>query len=288
MHCRYCQTPTPGVRAEIIILFIKQFIPSPQILTDILQIFGAEGTSSPDERTILGLEHEPNSAILISGGEGHDNEDVSLTIQANNAIVISDDDDGEDSATVTHGTNYHQVAHALSDSDVEMEDTTFVSFTAFSEVGYTKSGDNSPMSDVKENKETTLAGNLQNQVLDFLRYIQSKKYEIFIRHYLVHKVQHSLVSKWEGIQVNVFGCLTINTFLPDSNIDMVVTFPNSLRSVSFWISNGTIDLDQNLGNLLLEFYHYYGAEFELAKAGFCITGGGATINKGIYRGRNAQ
>ncbi|CAO3586676.1 unnamed protein product [Absidia cylindrospora] len=235
---------------------------------------------------------------------------------------------------------------------------------------------------------------LHNQVLDFLRYLQPKKHEILLRHYLVHKIQHLLASKWEGVQVNVFGSFTTNTFLPDSDIDMVVTFPNHLRSLSLYsvsdalkksgvcrqfpriigsatvpvlkcvdaltsikidiilysqngvecatymsnvldrypcsreltlmvkhlvalrylhtvytggmgglsltclvirflqthskVISDTIDIDQDLGDLLLEFFEYYGAKFDLGRVSICITDGGSTITKGIYRGRHGE
>lgn len=56
---------------------------------------------------------------------------------------------------------------------------------------------------------------LQEEVENFVNYLQPEKHEILLRHYLVHKIRYIIQEQWPGASVEVFGSFKTNTFLPD-------------------------------------------------------------------------
>ncbi|CAO3594767.1 unnamed protein product [Absidia cylindrospora] len=79
---------------------------------------------------------------------------------------------------------------------------------------------------------------LEAEVDDFVNYLEPTRHEILLRHYLIHKIRHILQETWPDAEVEVFGSFKTNTFLPDSDVDLVVSLPEyPTKTTLYSISN---------------------------------------------------
>ncbi|ORZ22500.1 hypothetical protein BCR42DRAFT_473398 [Absidia repens] len=79
---------------------------------------------------------------------------------------------------------------------------------------------------------------LEAEIDDFVSYLEPAQHEILLRHYLIHKIRYILQKTWSDAKVEVFGSFKTNTFLPDSDVDLVVSLPEyPTKSTLYTISN---------------------------------------------------
>ncbi|KAI8082924.1 uncharacterized protein BX664DRAFT_339421 [Halteromyces radiatus] len=76
----------------------------------------------------------------------------------------------------------------------------------------------------EQTTDNTMAS-FQAEIEDFVNFLQPTQEEINIRHYLIHKIRYHIRQRWSDAKVHVFGSFKTNTFLPDSDMDLMVELP---------------------------------------------------------------